>query len=288
MELIDLPDGRVLEVHAGGVAGGPTVVLFNGTPSAPVPYAPLDALVVEKGWQLVTWARPGYGRSTRRPGRTVADVVEDLRAVADAVGFGEFVTLGTSGGGPHALACAALAPNRCRAAATIGSPAPYHADGLDWLAGMADENRDEFGVAAEGTESLTAFLEAAAAGLADMTRDDLITGLGGLVDEVDKRALDGPLGGWMHASLRAAVAGGIAGWRDDDLAFVRDWGFDLSAITVPVTVWQGGADRMVPAAHGAWLASHIPGVHAHLLPEHGHVSLATDGLRRVLTELVAA
>jgi pimeloyl-ACP methyl ester carboxylesterase len=284
---VDLPDGRVLETMTLGPAGGSPVVLFSGTPSAPVAWPALEAAAAEAGWHVITWARPGYGRSTPLAGRSVADVARDLPVVLDAFGIAEFVTLGMSGGGPHALACAALAGGRCRAAATVGSVAPHDAVGLDWLAGMAAENHEEFGAAVAGEAELTRYLAEAARGLAVLTREDMITALGGLVDEPDKRAAAGPLGEWLHASLVASVASGIDGWLDDDLAFIRPWGFEVADIRIPVTIWQGGEDRMVPYSHGQWLAAHIPGATARLLPEHGHLSLLADGLRQVLGELVA-
>src|ERR1043165_1856749 len=102
---VDLPDGRVLDTASYGPAGGTPIVMFSGTPSAPVAWPELEAAADEAGWHVITWARPGYGRSTPLSRRSVADVVGDLAVVLDAFGVGEFVTFGMSGGGPHALAC---------------------------------------------------------------------------------------------------------------------------------------------------------------------------------------
>ena len=194
------------------------------------------------------------------------------------------MTLGWSGGGPHALACAALLPDRCSAAATLAGVAPREAAGLDWSSGMADENVAEFGAAETSEEALTAFVEGMAADLGDVTGPELADALGGLVPEVDRAALEAGLADALAESFRRAVAHGVAGWRDDDLAFVRPWGFDLDSIAVPVAVWQGSGDRMVPFGHGQWLAEHVPGAQARFEPGEGHLSLVPQ-LARILVDL---
>ena len=285
--LIELDDGRRLELTAVGPADGRALVLHLGTPSGPVDVPALSGPAAERGLRTVTCGRPGYAGSTPRPGRRVADVAGDVAAVLDRLGYQRFVTLGWSGGGPHALACAALLPRRCAAAASLAGVAPYEADGLDWVAGMAAENVEEFAAAAAGPDALTAFLERASVELRTVTGDDVATALGGLVSPVDVDALAGAFADELAATLRAAVSTGIAGWRDDDLAFVQPWGFDPSTIDVPVAVWQGGEDRMVPAAHGAWLGQRVPGARAHLEPDAGHLSLV-NAAGRILDDLLAA
>ncbi|MGI5241932.1 alpha/beta fold hydrolase [Dactylosporangium sp. CA-139066] len=268
--------GRRLEVLVAGPDGGPVLVLHLGTPAGPVDTPVITGPAAERGLRTVICARPGYAGSTPRPGRTVADVAEDVTAVLDRLGADRFVTLGWSGGGPHALACAALLPGRCAAAATLAGVAPYGAAGLDWLAGMGPENVEEFGAAAAGPEALEAFLDRAAAGLAAVSGDEVAAALGGLASPVDAAALTGAFAESLAAGFRSAVSSGTAGWRDDDLAFVRPWGFDPSAIAVPVVVWQGGQDRMVPPGHGEWLATHVPGARARLDPDAGHISMAGE------------
>ena len=112
--------------------------------------------------------------------------------------------------------------------------------------------------------------------------------LGDLVSAVDVGALTGDFAAYVAASFRQALANGIWGWFDDDLAFTRPWGFDLAGINVPVVVWQGGQDRMVPFAHGRWLAAHLPSARAKLLPEEGHLSIAVDKFGEIIGELVAS
>jgi len=277
-------DGRDLEVLRDGPPGARPLIYHSGTPTAAVEFPPLADAAADRGWQLVTWSRPGYGDSTPNPGRSVADVTTDTAAVLDHLGQDSFVTLGWSGGGPHALACAALMPDRCAAAATLAGVAPYPAEGLDWLAGMGPENVEEFGASIESPVALTIYLEAQVPDLAEVTGEQVAEMLGGLIDEVDRAALTGDFADMLAAALRRAVSSGIAGWRDDDLAFAKPWGFDLSDITVPVSVWQGAHDRMVPYAHGTWLAAHIPGAHVHLHADEGHLSLASQ-LPRILDDL---
>ena len=276
MERVELPDGRTLEYLIEGEADRPALVLHHGTPGGATRCAPLSDAALRLGFRVLAPGRPGYGGSTPHPGRRVADVAPDTAAMLDALGVTDFVTLGWSGGGPHALACAALLPDRCRAAISMAGVAPYDASGLDWLAGMGEENVAEFGAALAGPAQLTEFMAAAEPGFATLTPDNVIEALGDLISDVDKKALVGAMADYLAESARYSVSTGIAGWRDDDLAFTTPWGFDPAALTVPVSVWQGDQDRMVPFTHGQWLAAHVPGARSHLIPGEGHISLIND------------
>jgi pimeloyl-ACP methyl ester carboxylesterase len=288
MARLRLPDGRIVEYVVGGPVDGFPLVVHHGTPSGAVLYPALVEAAAEHGLRTILPARPGYGGSTARPGRVVADVAADVAALLDGLDLAGFVTVGWSGGGPHALACAALLPERCRAAATIAGVAPHDAPGLDWLAGMGAENIAEFGAAATGPAELTAYLEREAAGLAGVGAADLATALGDLASDVDRQALTGGFADYLAASFRAALATGIAGWRDDDLAFLTGWGFGLDAFGVPIALWQGDQDRMVPVDHGRWLAAGVSGAAVHLLPGEGHLSLLTRRLGAILGDLARA
>ncbi len=284
--LISRPDGRDLDVLTAGEAGGLPLVMHDGTPGGLVPYPPTVEAARQRGLRVVMIARPGYERSTPLPGRRVADVAADVAAVLDALGADTFVSIGWSGGGPHSLACAALLPGRCLAAASVAGVAPYRAEGLDFLAGMGPENVAEFGAAVAGPDALTAYLEAEAGPLGQVTADDVAAALGGLVSEADRVALTGDFASCVAASLRAALVNGIAGWRDDDLAFVADWGFPVGPMPAPVAIWQGDQDRMVPCAHGQWLAAHIPGARVHLRPGDGHLTLTVTAIGEILSDLL--
>jgi pimeloyl-ACP methyl ester carboxylesterase len=279
------PDGRDLEVLVVGRSDALALVHHPGTPAGPVVDERIAAAATANDLRLVMYARPGYGTSTPRPGRTVASAATDTATVLDHLGAGQFVTMGHSGGGPHALACAALLPDRCLAAASVAGVAPWDAEGLDVLAGMGPENVEEFSFAVHGSESLTAFLTPQAEELARVDGPGVVAALGGLLPDVDKLALTGEFGDHVAASFHRAVEAGIAGWHDDDLAFVQPWGFDLADIRVPVAVWQGAQDLMVPFAHGRWLAAHVPGVTVHLLEDHGHLSLTHDMVPAIVAEL---
>jgi pimeloyl-ACP methyl ester carboxylesterase len=284
---LGVPDGRQLDVLLVGPEDGMPLVFHSGTPGGLDEYEPMTAAASARGLRTVLYSRPGYGSSTPLPGRSVADAVPDVAAILDQVGASEFVTAGASGGGPHALACAAMLPGRCLAAASIAGAAPRNAAGLDWLGGMGPENVEEFGAAAAGEEPLTRFLEAAVSGLRDISAAQLADQMGGVISPADKAVLSGEFAEHLVASFRAAVSHGIAGWRDDDLAFLRDWGFSVADChRVPVAIWQGAQDRMVPYAHGEWLAAHVSGARAHLLPDEGHLTLTVTSFGQILDDLL--
>lgn len=276
-EFVTTPDGRQLEYLTGGADDGFPLLFHGGTPSAAVRYQPLWDAARDAGLRLVTCSRPGYGASTPRPpaaesapiGADVADSVTLL----DALGIGEFVTLGWSGGGPRALGCAALLPDRCRAAVSLAGVAPADAEGLDWLAGMGPENVHDFELAAQGRDALRSSVEEQVAEFSVVTGKQIVAAFGGLVDEVDAGALTGDFADYLAASFRHAAAQGAVGLLEDNLQVMRPWGFDVAAIIVPVSVWQGAHDKMVPFSHGQWLAARIPGARVHLFDDEGHISL---------------
>ena len=152
---------------------------------------------------------------------------------------------------------------------------------------MGPENVDEFSAAQQGAGALTAFLEEAAAGLGQVTGQQVADGMGGLISAADRAVVTDGFADYLATSFRSALRNGVAGWRDDDLAFVSDWGFPAErAGAVPVAIWQGEQDRMVPLRHGAWLAARIPGARAHLAQEEGHLTLAARSFGRVLDDLL--
>jgi len=285
-QLVTLADGRSIDVLTTGREDGFPLVVHKGTPGGLVPDARVVAAAAERGLRVVMTARPGYEGSTARPGRRVADVAGDVSEVLDALGFGEFVSIGFSGGGPHTLACAALLPGRCLATASVAGVAPHDADGLDFLSGMGPENVEEFGLAARGADVLTPFLEKEAAALGRVTGEQVIAAFGGLISEADAGVLTGDFADEIAAGLRSAVREGIAGWRDDDLAFVTDWGFSLAALAGRAAIWQGDQDNMVPFPHGQWLAANIPAARVHLEPGAGHLTMTVTAIDRILDDLL--
>ncbi len=285
-ETLPLPDGRTLDVLLGGNPDGIPLLVHHGTPSDGSTWADWHDDCAARGLRLVAASRPGYATSTRHPGRDVAAAAADAAALLDHLGHDEFLTAGWSGGGPHALACAALLPERCRAAATLAGAAKYGEPDLDFLAGMGPENVEEFGAAVSGESSVRSWMAEHGAPLRTVTGEQVAEELGGLVPQADKDVLRGGYAEDFAATTRRALAGGFDGWVDDDLAFTRDWGVDLAAITVPVSVWQGDLDLMVPAAHGRWLVEKIPTAKERTAPGHGHLSLVTRFRAEILDELM--
>jgi pimeloyl-ACP methyl ester carboxylesterase len=287
-QLMETTDGRRLEFLTGGQGDGFPLLFHGGTPSAVVAYPPLWEAAARAGLRLVTISRPGYGASTPRTVTaappTMLDDAADAVAVLDHLGFDDFVTLGWSGGGPRSLACAAAFPERCRAAASLAGVAPYGVDGLAWLDGMGPENVRDFTLALEGRDAVRPVLEEEIAGLAAVTGEQIVEAFGGLVDEVDAAALTGDFGDYVAATFRRSAEQGVAGILEDTLQVVRPWGFDLSDLTVPVSIWQGAHDRMVPYGHGRWLADAVPGARAHLFDDEGHLSLVAR-VDEILAEL---
>ncbi len=270
-------DGRALEVLTGGDPDGFPLVYHGGSPSAAVAYAPIDEAARSNGLRLITYSRPGYGGSTARP-RPEPRMVDDIADTEDllaALGVDTFVTLGWSGGGPRALGCAALLPGRCLAAVSLAGIAPYDAEGLDWMAGMAEENVAEYTAAAAGRETYEAFLEEEFLPVLMADADEMADAMGGLLPAADRAALDRGFTEWLTETFHRAGAQRVAGVLDDGQAAVRSWGFDVTDIRVPVAIHQGRADAMVPYAHGQWLAAHVPGADAHLTEEDGHLTLVT-------------
>jgi pimeloyl-ACP methyl ester carboxylesterase len=266
------PDGRTLAVEELGDPAGRPVLVHNGTPNTRHLYGPNAQDAADRGLRLIGYDRPGYGGSTPQPGRTVADCVSDVRAICAELGIDRLATWGISGGGPHVLACAALLPDLVTAAASLASLAPYGAEGLDYYAGMGQENVDD--------TRLYYADEAAARVKTDKDREeilatapeDIVRALETLLTPTDIAALRGELAAYMAASTRDGLAPGSQGWFDD-FCIVRPWGFDLASITVPVLLLHGRQDMFVPFGHGEWLAAHIPGVEARLLDDDGHLTL---------------
>ncbi|WP_456826155.1 alpha/beta fold hydrolase [Cellulomonas sp. P5_E12] len=256
--LVPLPGGRTLRAY-DVPADEPRLTVFwhHGTPNVGTPPEPLLPMSREIRW--VSYDRPGYGGSTPHPGRDVASAALDVAAIADALGIDRFAVLGHSGGGPHALACAALLGDRVIAAVEGSGTAPFGAEGLDWFAGINPTGTAELRAAVAGRDALERELTSSEYDPAMFTA-------------ADHETLEGPWG-WIGQIAGEALAGGIGGMVDDDLAYVAPWGFDPADITVPVLVLHGEDDRVVPAAHGRWLASRIQSAELWLRPGEGHVSV---------------
>jgi pimeloyl-ACP methyl ester carboxylesterase len=269
MTSIQLPDGRTLALHETGDPAGLAVIVHHGTPGSGLLYERWAT----PGIRLIGYDRAGYGQSARNRGRDIAAVVADIAAIADELGLDRFATWGISGGGPHALACAALSDDRLTASASLAGVAPWGAEGLDWHAGMGEGNIEEFDLVLAGEEALRPATERDREQMLGASVEQMAEVMDSLLGDADRAALRGPLGAFMHADVSHGLAAGADGWVDDDLAFVRPWGFELGAITRPVLIVQGGDDRFVPRSHGEWLAQHVPGAEPWIDDENGHLTL---------------
>ena len=282
---VDVADGRELEVVLLGPEDGVPVFAHHGTPGTTGLYRPIVAGGAERGLRHVTYARPGYAGSTRMAGRSVADCAADVAAIADALGYERFYSVGGSGGGPHSIACAALLPDRVIAAVAIATPAPFDAEGLDWTAGMGSDNIAEVAAALAGDRELQDRLEAEADKMLRATPADIAEAFGDLISEADREVVTGEYAEWLAQQCAGSLARGVWGWFDDDRALLSDWGFDLGAIGAPLAIWHGVEDRFVPVAHGRWLAERT-GAHAELRPDAGHLSLALGAYDAILDDML--
>jgi pimeloyl-ACP methyl ester carboxylesterase len=285
-ETITLPDGRLLDIYVSGPASGRPLVFHHGTPGSRRPESVLERVTQARGLRYVCASRPGYGGSSRRPGRSVLDVVADTAAVLRAIGASECVVAGHSGGGPHALACAADLEG-VLATLVIAGVAPANVPELAFTAGMGEDNVIEFENALAGEPVLRPHLEAQRPELLEADVPEMVAALGGLLPEVDRAVMSDEIGADVVAQFRDGLRDGVDGWVDDDLAFTSPWGFSPADVDSPVTLWQGDADLMVPFAHGRWLAETIPGVDANLLAGEGHLSIAVGMAERMLDALLA-
>ena len=271
-------DGRTLAVADAGNESGPAVVVNHGTPGSRLLWRELIEDAEARGMRLIGYDRPGYGGSDPQPGRTAADAAGDVGAIADALGIEKLAVEGGSGGGPHALACAALLPDRVVAVASLAGVAPYPAEGLDWLDGLGQDNLDEFAATLAGREALERYLGKKVSEMLTAEPKAIAEALLSLLSPPDRAVLTGELAEYFHEATRVGVEEQLDGWIDDDFVFVNPWGYRLEDIRVPVQLWHGAHDRFVPIAHGRWLAERIPGVDAHLTDEDGHLTIQ---LRRI-------
>jgi pimeloyl-ACP methyl ester carboxylesterase len=280
--VVTLRDGRELAIAVSGPADGVPLLYHHGTPGCRYQPAASRAECASRGLRYLTYSRAGAEGSTRNPGRSVADVAADMEDLLDALGVERCLVAGKSGGGPHALATAALLPDRVAAVISIAGCRPY---GEGFLDGMGADNIEEFELALRGEEAVRPFVLKHREALKDADGEALVRDMATLLPEVDREILTSDVG----ADTVAVLVGGVQvpdAWIDDDLAFTRDWGFDLSQISVPTYVWQGSEDLMVPFHHGQWLAEHLPGAVAHLEQGEGHFSVAVGALGRMLDEVL--
>ena len=269
-QLTKAADGRTIAIDSTGSPDGRAVFLLHGTPGSRIGPSPRPMVLHRLGIHLISIDRPGYGDSDRHPGRTVADFAEDVQSVADVLGIDRFAVVGRSGGAPHALACAALLPDRVTRVAALVSLAPSDAEGLDWYSGMADSNVSAYTSAEHGRQRLAATIQVRSRDIrADPSR--LLADLRGELPDSDRRVVADPvLRRILELTYSEALRYGPNGWIDDALALRGDWGFDPGDIRVPVLLWHGEDDPFSPVEHSRWLADRIPGARMVIEPGAAH------------------
>ena len=278
---VTAPDGRTIGVAEYGPEDGTPVFSIHGTPGSryggPPPEKP--DLYDRLGVRSIGFDRAGYGRSTRKAGRNVADAAADVEAIARHLGVAEFAVVGGSGGGPHCLAVATLLGDRVTRASCVVGVAPYGDHGVptdEWMVGMTKGNIDEFNWSLAGEATMRPNLERLAAEELPRLEIDPATALGDdyELSEGDREIMSRPaFAQRIKRGSQEAYRNGVDGWVDDNLAFVKPWGFDLKELSVPTMVWFGLHDTLVPASHGEWLAENVNGAKVVRMAG-GHMELA--------------
>jgi pimeloyl-ACP methyl ester carboxylesterase len=279
-------DGRQIWSVATGPVDGLPVIWHHGNPGSRVP--PVSALVAaELGLRLISYDRPGCGKSTPLPGYLVADLAADFARIADSWGVPRFATAGISGGGAFALATAALLPDRCTAAALLSTSAPIDAEGLEFESGLTETNTQAAADAAEPVDRADT-LAGGEPMRQELLRDPLtfLIGFAQEFPESDRAALKDPaISDPVVAGMAECVRVSGEGWLDASTAFGSPWGLDVRTVSRPVGIWQGVDDSATPISHARWLASQIPGAELHeLAGGHyaplSHLAEISEWLRR--------
>jgi pimeloyl-ACP methyl ester carboxylesterase len=274
--------GRMLKVEVSGAPDGAPVFLLHGTPGSRNGPKPRTSVLYRLGVKLICYDRPGYGGSTRMPGRRVADAARDIDAIADTLKLGSFSVVGRSGGGPHALACTALLADRVARAAVLVGLAPSSATSLDWYDGMSQENTRTYSTVGVNDAAVMEDLTLRAARTA-ADPDSLVEALRTQMSDPDIRFTESVINRRLLSSSYAeALRDGPYGWIDDVLALQGEWGFDLDRITGPVRLWHGADDTFSPAGHSLWLASRIRRAEVHVQRGAAHFT-SVEILPRILS-----
>ena len=282
MPQFKLKDGRELEILDNGINSESAIVFHHGTPDHASTWGDWLEDAAALGIRAISYSRAGYGTSDRNPGRSVITNNNDIAQVLDGKNISTFVSIGQSGGGPHSLATTCEPRNV--GAISLAGVGVYGAADLNFLDGMGPENHDEFGAALKGEAAIEEWMNINAVAFKNVTGADIIEAFGGLLGAADKAVLAAGGAEKMAASTRSGLAVSFDGWIDDDLVFVKNWGFDLAAITKPVFLWQGDDDFMVPHAHSYWLEKQIPTAKLIFKAGEGHISLGVKYRPEILKQ----
>lgn len=265
--------GGQLQFREDGDPKGVPVFGMHGTPGCRIWARPILESARKQRIRLIAYDRPGYGGSTRVPGRRVVDAAKEAATIADALGIDRFGVWGVSGGGAPALACAAEWPKRVVGVSSLCGIAPYTAEGLDWYAGMGELNVEDFRLMITDQPAWERKNRRERDELVAATPEQLRAIWASLLSKTDRAGLTDDVVDFLLTGIKEGLRIGDEGMRDDGLSQVRPWGFDPTAVHVPAQIWHGGDDRFVPLSHGQWLAAHVPRAEAHLLANEGHLTL---------------
>jgi len=280
MSILKLRDGRALDYITNDSENSSAILFHHGTPGECTGWQTwFDEI---NGVKAIAASRPGYGLSDRNKGRTVARDLDDLSELLEFLKVESFVSVGWSGGGPHAINM--TRHSLCKGAITLAGVGEWGNSDLNFLDGMGPENHDEFGAALAGEVQIEDWMKRNSPGMKNISGPDLVAAFGGLIGDSDKKALTADVDDVYAASFRRALSVSYYGWLDDDLAFVQKFGFDLAKVNKPILVWQGDDDFMVPKAHSEWLAKHIPTAKLNFVPGHGHISLGEDYRSEIIAQ----
>lgn len=273
---VPAPGGRELCLELAGESSGHPILVHGGTPNSRHLYGGWIEDAERRGIKLFSYDRPGYGGSPPEPGHSVADAAQDVRAIAQALEIDRLGVWGLSGGGPYALASAALLPELVVAAGVVGSIAPWGAPGLDYFTGMGEDNVEDIELFFSDPRAAREKAQRDREELLGVSADQVMNSMKSLLSEADAAVLNGDFAESLVRSFQDGLAPGDQGWWDDSAAHLSPWGFELESIRVPVKVWHGAHDRFVPFQHGRWLAEHVPGAEAALSETDGHLTLLVN------------
>jgi pimeloyl-ACP methyl ester carboxylesterase len=248
---------RVLRILEMGKQDGIPILYHHGTPESRLLFDQWYQDAASHGIRLIGYDRPGYGDSTAYAGRSVASAAEDVSAIVKELGINKLMVVGISGGGPHALACAALLPDLVVAAAVLASPAPYNADGLDWFSGLSPDNVEEFQAALKGADALRKVVDVTVPYFKTIDPASFYSGTKSTLSASDASLFTESLSNYLLKAIQEGLKNGSDGWVEDDLAIIAPWGFDPSQIKIPTLIIHNEQDVLVPFLQGKWLASKI-------------------------------
>lgn len=285
--MVHLPGGRRLGFAEFGDPNGKVILWFHGTPGARRQVPPLAReLAARRGVRLIGVERPGVGDSTPHLYESLLGFAEDIRTLADHLGFERFGLVGLSGGGPYVLACAAAMPERVVAGCVLGGVAPT--TGEERAEGGMIDLANRFSVLFELLHDPIGSLFSGAIRMVRPFGSQAFDLFVRFMPPGDQVVFQRPEMKEMFIDdLFDATRSGIRSLVYDLVLFCRPWGFNLRDIEVPIRFWQGDADPIVPLSHGHHQAELVPGSMVTVRPTEGHMG-ALDAAEEILDFILDA